>query len=314
MTQSIVFMGTPDFAVASLAQLIKKNIEVKAVITVPDKPAGRGQQLHESAVKKFAREQGLTILQPANLKDETFLAELRDLNADLFVVVAFRMLPELVWAMPPLGTINLHGSLLPQYRGAAPINWAVINGDSETGATTFFIEKEIDTGKIIDQVKLLINIEDNAGIVHDALMEKGAILLADTVISIFNGTAKAKPQTEFEISELKPAPKLFKENCRIDWSLHRINVYNKIRGLSPYPAAWTELIHGEQKKSLKIYSSKLAEAATNCSNKIRQEKNQIFIGCADGWLEILELQLEGKKRMTVQEFVNGFNLCDWKTN
>lgn len=312
MMRKVVFMGTPEFAVRSLEVLLEGGIEVAAVVTVPDKPAGRGQLVSESAIKKFALEKGLKILQPEKLKDEHFLAELKETNADLFVVVAFRMLPEVVWSMPALGTINLHGSLLPQYRGAAPINWAVINGDKETGATTFFIEKEIDTGKIIDRVTIPIDEKDNAGSVHDRLMEAGARLLLKTVKSIFDGTAHGVPQLDFIEGDLKPAPKIFKEDCQLDWNLTTDQVYNRIRGLSPYPAAWTTLAKDDQKKALKIYASVKHLNQVNHSFQIRTEGSALYLGCSDGWLEITELQLEGKKRMTSREFLNGFQTDGWK--
>jgi methionyl-tRNA formyltransferase len=312
MKKKIVFMGTPEFAVRSLEVLLHGGIEVAAVVTVPDKPAGRGQQVHQSAVKVFALEKGLKILQPEKLKDESFITELKNINADLFVVVAFRMLPEVVWAMPNLGTINLHGSLLPQYRGAAPINWAVINGDKQTGATTFFIEKEIDTGKIIDRVTIAIDEKDNAGTVHDRLMEQGAQLLLKTVESIFKGTAYGIPQLDFIEGDLKAAPKIFKEDCLLDWSQNVETVYNKIRGLSPYPAAWTYLIKDDQKKTLKIFSGVTHIDSTNHSFELKTEGPKLFIGCSDGWLEIQELQLEGKKRMHAGEFLNGFHISGWK--
>lgn len=312
MRKKIVFMGTPEFAVRSLEVLLDGGIEVAAVVTVPDKPAGRGQQLSQSAVKLFALEKGIKILQPEKLKDESFLAALKNLEADLFVVVAFRMLPEVVWAMPKLGTINLHGSLLPQYRGAAPINWAVINGDKETGATTFFIEKEIDTGKIIDRVTIPIDEKDNAGTVHDRLMEEGAQLLLKTVESIFKGTAHGIPQLDFMEGDLKAAPKIFKEDCLLDWNQPVETVYNKIRGLSPYPAAWTNLINGDQKKTLKIFAAAKHVDSTNHSFDLKVDGSKLLIGCSNGWLEITELQLEGKKRMRVGEFLNGFQMTGWK--
>lgn len=312
MKKKIVFMGTPEFAVRSLEVLLDGGVEVAAVVTVPDKPAGRGQQLSQSAVKVFALEKGIKILQPEKLKDEHFLSELRNINADLFVVVAFRMLPELVWAMPKLGTINLHGSLLPQYRGAAPINWAVINGDKETGATTFFIEKEIDTGKIIDRVAIPIDEKDNAGTVHDRLMEQGAQLLLKTVESIFKGTAHGIAQLDFIEGDLKAAPKIFKEDCLLDWNQSVESVYNKIRGLSPYPTAWTYLINSDQKKTLKIFAAVKHLSSANHSFELKTEGSKMFIGCSDGWLEILELQLEGKKRMLTAEFLNGFQITGWK--
>lgn len=311
MKGKIVFMGTPEFAVRSLEVLADAGITIAAVVTVPDKPAGRGQQLAESAVKKFAVSRGLPVLQPEKLKDPDFLRALEALQADLFVVVAFRMLPAVVWTMPPLGTINLHGSLLPNYRGAAPINWAVINGDTETGATTFFIEQEIDTGKIIDRVQIPILAEDNAGAVHDRLMEAGAQLLLHTVESIFKGTAQAIPQNDFSNQELKAAPKIFKEDCLLDWNQSTTALYNKIRGLSPYPAAWSNLVKGDQRKTFKIFSAAKHPDGTNHSGLLKTDEGKLYLGCADGWLEILELQLEGKKRMRAAEFLNGFSVSDW---
>jgi methionyl-tRNA formyltransferase len=311
MNKKVVFMGTPEFAVESVRALIEAGIEVAAVITVPDKPSGRGQQLSESAVKQFAVQKKLPLLQPASLKDELFLRHLADLKADLFVVVAFRMLPEVIWSMPPLGTINLHGSLLPQYRGAAPINWAVINGETETGATTFFIEKEIDTGKIIDRVKIPISETDTAGDVHDRLMKEGAQLLVRTVQSIFAGKATGIEQARLTTDELKPAPKIFKDTCKMDWNQDITTNYNKIRGLAPYPTAWTELINGPQKKSLKIFSSvKRADGIDHC-REVAVRDNKLLFGCSDGWLEIVELQLEGKKRMRAVDFLNGFDPVGW---
>lgn len=312
MKQKIVFMGTPEFAVRSLEVLLEGGIEVAAVVTVPDKPSGRGQQVSESAVKKFANEKGLRILQPEKLKDEQFLQTLKSIDADLFVVVAFRMLPEQVWAMPKLGTINLHGSLLPQYRGAAPINWAVINGDKKTGATTFFIEREIDTGKIIDRVTIPISENANAGDVHDQLMESGAQLLLKTVRAIFNGTAKGIPQLDFALTNLKPAPKIFKEDCLLDWNQTTEEVYNKIRGLSPYPAAFTNLTKEDQHKTLKIFKTTRQTDHINHSFESKVEGSALYLGCSDGWLQIHELQLEGKKRMEIKEFLNGFQLTGWK--
>lgn len=299
-------MGTPDFAVESLKQLINDGIEVAAVVTAPDRPAGRGQQIKESAVKQYAKQEGLTILQPIKLKSEEFISELQEIQADLFVVVAFRMLPEIVWNMPLLGTINLHGSLLPNYRGAAPINWAVINGESETGATTFFIEKEIDTGKIIDKVKVPINENDTAGSIHDELMVKGAKLLSTTVQQIFEGKAEGIAQDELLTEDCKHAPKIFKADCKIDWLQSSQSIHNKIRGLSPYPTAWTEIELNGKKKSLKLFESRFKKDGNNNCGRIKLE-DQVSFGCADGWVTILELQLEGKKRMSAQDFIKGYN-------
>jgi len=303
-------MGTPDFAVESLKQLIEAGHEIAAVVTAPDRPAGRGQKIRYSAVKQFALDHELDVLQPEKLKSTEFNEALKKLNADLFVVVAFRMLPEMVWSMPPKGTINLHGSLLPQYRGAAPINWAVINGELETGATTFFIEKEIDTGKIIDNVTLPIQEEDTAGTIHDKLMVKGASLLVKTVEAIFDGSAKAKPQKEFDLSNIRHAPKIFKADCKIDWSNSTDYIFNKIRGLSPYPTAWTNIEMDGKVKSMKLFKVKRTVDGKDHSAAIKQEGDQLFFGSVDGWVEILELQLEGKKRMSADAFLKGYDLTN----
>lgn len=300
----IVFMGTPDFAVASLKALVENDCEVVAVITAPDKPSGRGLVMHETPVKKYAVSQGIPVLQPEKLKNPEFLEQLRSYQADLQVVVAFRMLPEVVWNMPSIGTFNLHGSLLPQYRGAAPINWAVINGDTETGVTTFFIQQEIDTGNIIFAEKLPILPEDNAGTIHDKLMELGASLVVKTVRAIEAGSYPQIPQDMS--AELKAAPKIFKETCQIDWSLSAEKIHNFVRGLSPYPAAWT-LLNG---KSCKIYQTEIGEITENDATEIGNFKTdgKTFLDyrTADKWLKIKELQLEGKKRMGIEEFLRGF--------
>ncbi|TLX72335.1 methionyl-tRNA formyltransferase [Labilibacter sediminis] len=305
----IVFMGTPDFAVESLKILVENNYNVVGVITVPDKPAGRGQKIKTSPVKDYAVEQGIKVLQPEKLKAEDFVNELKSLKAHLQVVVAFRMLPEVVWAMPELGTFNLHGSLLPQYRGAAPINWAVINGDKETGVTTFFLKHEIDTGNIIDQKRMPIAETDNAGIVHDNMMFLGAGLVLETVDNICAGTISVKPQDEYinENSVLNPAPKIFKDDCKIDWDQPVDKIYNKIRGLSPYPAAWTELIDENGKKSsLKIFATEKVAAEKEAGKITSDSKSTIILNCNNGALKINSLQLAGKKRMTAKEFLNGF--------
>lgn len=312
MQKKIVFMGTPEFAVQSLQQLLEDKIKVVAVVTAPDRPAGRGQKLRMSAVKEFALEAGIPVLQPENLKSPEFIEELESVNADLFVVVAFRMLPEVVWKMPELGTINLHGSLLPNYRGAAPINWAVINGESKTGATTFFIEKEIDTGAIIDQVKIDILPNDTAGAVHDNLMMAGAKLLSDTVHKIFNGEAKAISQDKIELDEVKSAPKIFKTDCKINWQQSAKDVHNKIRGLSPYPTAWTELKQNDQVKSLKLFFSKCTDQKVNSSHSIKTEGDRLYFAAKDYWVEIAELQLEGKKRMKAADFLKGYDVTSWE--
>ena len=312
----IVYMGTPDFAVESLRALVEGGYNIVGVITMPDKPMGRhGSVLQASPVKQYAVSQGLPVLQPGKLKDEAFLAELRALQADLQIVVAFRMLPEVVWNMPRLGTFNLHASLLPQYRGAAPINWSVINGDTETGVTTFFLTHEIDTGKIIRQKRLPIADTDDVGTVHDALMTMGAGLVLETVDLILEGDVDAIPQEAFykDISELRPAPKIFKDTCRIDWQQPVKKIYDFIRGLSPYPAAWTEIVSPEGvRTALKIYQTEKRlethqlPVGTICTDK----KTYIDIAVEDGYLRLLSLQLAGKKRLSIADFLNGFKQID----
>ena len=308
----IVYMGTPDFAVESLRALVEGGYNIVGVVTMPDKPVGRhGSILQASPVKQYALSQGLPVLQPEKLKDETFLSGLRALNADLQIVVAFRMLPEVVWNMPRLGTFNLHASLLPQYRGAAPINWAVINGDTETGATTFFLTHEIDTGKIIRQKHLPIAETDDVEKVHDALMVMGAGLVLETVDLLLEGKADAIPQEEFykDPSELRPAPKIFKDTCRINWNQPVKRIYDFIRGLSPYPAAWTELVSPEGIRSvLKIYQSEKHIVAHDkpVGSILTDKKSYIDVAVEDGFLRLLSVQLAGKKRLAVTEFLNGF--------
>lgn len=311
----IVFMGTPDFAVPSLDILIQHKYNVVAVVTAPDKPSGRGQQLNQSAVKKYAVEKNLTVLQPEKLRNPDFIATLQQLQADLFIVVAFRMLPEVIWKMPTLGTFNLHASLLPQYRGAAPINWAVINGEKETGVTTFFLQHEIDTGNILLQEKIKIEEDDNVGIVHDKLMQLGATLVLKTVEKIEQNSIQAIPQLTFEndASKLKHAPKIFKETCLIDWNKSAIETHHLIRGLSPYPTAFTYL----NGKVLKIFTSKIDTNSYTSTQKVdsinknileisTDQKSYFSIKCNDGFLAILEVQLEGKKRMKIDEFLRGY--------
>jgi len=312
----IVFMGTPDFAVSSLDILVQHQYNIVGVITAPDKPAGRGQQLHQSAVKKYAVEKGLKILQPEKLKNPEFISELKSLNANLFIVVAFRMLPEIVWQMPEYGTFNLHASLLPQYRGAAPINWVVINGERETGVTTFFLQHEIDTGNIILQEKVKIEDEDNAGTVHDKLMHLGAQLVLKTVQAIEENSVNEQAQSN---APAKHAPKIFKETCLIDWNKPTLEIHNLIRGLSPYPTAFTHLdgkvlkIFATQKSQFSLDNSQLVKSSTNghrLSTIDYKTDNKTYLSfkCADGWLDILELQLEGKKRMKVDEFLRGHKI------
>lgn len=311
----IVYMGTPEFAVESLKRLVEGEYNIVGVITMPDKPMGRhGSVLQPSPVKQYAVSQGLKVLQPEKLKDEQFLAELRELKADLQIVVAFRMLPEVVWNMPPMGTFNLHASLLPQYRGAAPINWAVINGDTETGITTFFLKHEIDTGEIIDQVRVPIADTDNVEIVYNRLMMLGGDLVLKTVDAILDGNVKTTPQEELaQIEELRPAPKIFKETCRIDWTQGVKKVYDFVRGLSPYPAAWTELHQGEQAPvMLKIFETEKQYCSHNYQpGSIDTDKKTYFrIATTDGYLNIRSLQLAGKKRMEVTDFLRGYRFDD----
>ena len=312
----IVYMGTPDFAVESLRRLVEGGYNVVGVVTMPDKPVGRhGSVLQPSPVKVYALEQGLKVLQPERLKDEAFLDELRALQADLQIVVAFRMLPEVVWAMPRMGTFNLHASLLPQYRGAAPINWAVIHGDTETGVTTFFLKHEIDTGEIIRQVRVPIADTDNVGIVHDRLMSVGAALVTQTVDDILAGTVCPVPQEQLAESSgpLRPAPKIFKDTCRIGWEGTVKSVYDFVRGLSPYPAAWTELVSPDGKRqALKVYeSTKLPAAHTLPCGAVRTDgKTYFHVAVCDGYVGLTEVQLAGKKRMAVADFLRGFRLSD----
>lgn len=302
----IVFMGTPEFAVGILDNIVQNNFNVVGVITASDKPAGRGKQLKHSAVKEYALEKGLHLLQPTNLKDEGFLAELKALNANVQVVVAFRMLPESVWRMPEFGTFNLHASLLPQYRGAAPINWAIINGETKTGVTTFFIDDKIDTGEIIMSDEIAIDDSDNAGQLHDKLMHLGKDTVVKTLNKIASGSVKTTEQTE---SELKEAPKLFKENCEINWNLSAAEIHNFIRGLSPYPAAWTTLIDGEQQNIIKIYESHVvAEPHNEVIGQVITTKKEIKVAVKDGFIQINKLQMAGKKAMTSAELLNGFSI------
>jgi methionyl-tRNA formyltransferase len=302
----IVFMGTPEFAVASLDALVKAGCQIVGVITAPDKPAGRGMQLQQSAVKQYAVEKGLTVLQPEKLKSPSFIEELGSLKADLQIVVAFRMLPEIVWNMPPIGTVNVHGSLLPQYRGAAPINWAVINGEKETGVTTFKLKHEIDTGDILLQEPIPIGDDETAGSLHDRMKEIGAQLLVRTVEGLANGSLQEIPQSEIsnQKPEIKHAPKIFTETCRINWNKPVDDIYNMIRGLSPYPAAFTDL----NGKKLKIYSSSKEKRAIEKIPGEWETDKSTFLRFAgkDGLISIKELQLEGKKKMSVQEFLRGY--------
>ena len=325
----IVYMGTPDFAVEALRQLVEGGYNVVGVITMPDKPAGRGHKIQYSPVKQYALEQNLPLLQPEKLKDEAFVQALREWKADLQIVVAFRMLPEVVWSMPRLGTFNLHASLLPQYRGAAPINWAVINGDTETGITTFFLKHEIDTGEVIQQVRVPIADTDNVEIVHDKLMMLGGKLVVETVDAILNGAVKPVPQEEMAVvGELRPAPKIFKETCRIDWNQPVKKVYDFIRGLSPYPAAWSELVSPEgEVVVVKIFETekyirnegKRCRNSRGCFCKVgsieTDGKKYIKVAVPGGFVSVLSLQLPGKKRLKTDELLRGFRLTnEYKMN
>jgi methionyl-tRNA formyltransferase len=299
-------MGTPEFAVPSLDILIKNHYNVVGVVTVPDKPAGRGQQLQESAVKKFALAHNIKVLQPLKLKDPDFIAELKSLNADLQIVVAFRMLPEEVWNMPRLGTYNLHGSLLPKYRGAAPINWAIINGEKESGVTTFKLKHEIDTGNVLFQEKVNISDSTTAGELHDELMKVGAELILKTVKAIEEGKAELKPQND---SQAIHAPKIFKETCKINWNKTVAEVHNLIRGLSPYPGAYTEFKDAQGNVlSMKILSTLKEISGSPSTNGllITDNKSYLKVACKGGYVTIKELQLQGKKKMTTMEFLNGY--------
>ncbi len=300
----IVFMGTPEFAVGILDSILKNNYEVVGVITAPDKPAGRGQKIKYSAVKDYALQKNLQLLQPTNLKDDTFLAELKALNANLQVVVAFRMLPKVVWEMPKYGTFNLHASLLPDYRGAAPINWAIINGESKTGVTTFFIDDKIDTGAMILNAEIPISEEENAGQLHDRLMEVGSSTVVKTLALIENGNLDTKIQMESK--DLKTAFKLNKDNCKIDWTKSGKQIHNLIRGLSPYPAAWCYFKDDAQERNVKIYEAKfIAEQHQESIGKITTTKKDMTIAISDGYLKIYALQFPGKKKMNASELLNG---------
>jgi methionyl-tRNA formyltransferase len=321
----IVFMGTPEFAVASLDALVKKKCNIVGVITAPDKPAGRGMKITESAVKKYAVRHNLKVLQPEKLKNPDFINELRSLKADLQVVVAFRMLPDIVWDMPPMGTINVHASLLPQYRGAAPINWAVINGEKETGVTTFKLQHEIDTGNILLQEKIEIGENETAGEVHDKLKDLGAQTLFRTVEGLADGTLQEKPQSsivnsEFSIgnadssvanspltidySQLKHAPKIFTKDCNIDWHKSADEIHNLIRGLSPYPAAFTEL--GDKTIKIFISEKEMILPTTKEGRWESDKKTYLKFACKDGYIHLKDVQLEGKKRMLIEEFLRGY--------
>ncbi|MGB1315953.1 MAG: methionyl-tRNA formyltransferase [Chitinophagales bacterium] len=301
MLKKIIFMGTPEFAVPCLEKLLEAGYDIVGVITAPDKPAGRGKKLKMSAVKEFALSKNLNILQPTNLKNADFQAELKALEADIQVVVAFRMLPEAVWNMPPLGSINLHASLLPNYRGAAPINWAIINGEKETGVSTFFLQHEIDTGKIIFREKVAIKEDDYLDVIYEKLMTVGAQLIVKTVNAVNSGEYLQEAQDH--ITDIKHAPKIFKETCKIDWNKDVSDVYNHIRGLSPYPAAWTHF----DEKTFKIFKAKKHISTHNNQNGfVELTKESINFYCKNGFIEVTEMQIQGKKRMKTADFLRGY--------
>ncbi len=310
----IVFFGTPDFAVESLRALVKGGYNIIGVVTMPDKPAGRGHRLFQSPVKQYAQSVGLKILQPVSLKDPQFVSELKSLGGDLFIVIAFRMLPEIVWQMPRLGTFNLHASLLPRYRGAAPINWAIINGDTQTGVTTFFLKHEIDTGDIIAREAIDITPEDNVGTIHDRLMILGAKLTIDTVGSIIAGTLTTTPQELLAKGETPtPAPKIFRETCHIDWHQSSTQVHNLVRGLSPYPAAWCTMVaDGHEPTDIKVFVTRIANDISAQVGDVVIDGDKLFVGCNDGTVELLEVQPTGKRRMPVADFLRGARLTTAK--
>lgn len=312
MSKRVVFMGTPDFAVKSLDAIVKAGYNVAAVVTVPDRQTGRGLKVTFSPVKEYAIQHKLPLLQPEKLRDPQFLSVLKEFNADLFVVVAFRMLPQSVWAMPPLGTFNLHASLLPQYRGAAPINWALINGETETGVTTFLLNEKIDEGKILMQCKTPITPEDNAESLHDRLADIGAKLTVETLDAIFAGAIE--PKAQYFCEELKPAPKIFKPDCAIDWTQGGERIRNFVRGLSPYPAATSTMTDSKgEKVSMKIYDVAFEKGTSEPIGTIKTDrKRELKIAVKDGFISILSLQISGKKRITTDEFLRGYDVCNWK--
>lgn len=309
----IIFMGTPEFAVEILKGLVESEYKVVGVVTAPDKPSGRGQKLQEPEVKKYALSQNLKVLQPEKLKNQEFNDELKALNADLQIVVAFRMLPEQVWRMPKLGTFNLHASLLPQYRGAAPINWAIINGEEKTGLTTFLIDAEIDTGKILLKKEIEIKKTDSAGDLHDRMMVAGAKLVQDTIEIIANGDLKPITQDSLiqTIIEIKPAPKIFKNDCHINWEDEGEKIYNFIRGLSPFPGSWTNLVYPETGKilNLRVYESEWIEEITQEKpGTLQADKYKFLVAVKNGYISLKVIQLEGKKKLNVDEFLRGFKI------
>lgn len=308
----IVFMGTPHFSVGILEAITRANLDLVGIVTVADKPAGRGQQMHESPVKVFGKEHHIPVLQPEKLKDPEFLDQLQQLQADVFVVVAFRMLPAEVWKMPRKGTFNLHASLLPDYRGAAPINWTIINGDRETGLSTFFIDEAIDTGNVIKQVRMPISENESAGELHDRMIVEGGKLVVETLNAIAADAVKPVSQSEFSQSEQRPAPKLFKENTRIDWKADPATIHNLVRGLNPYPAAWTTWTNTKgETKNIKIFQTRISEQPGTGSLQLSSTKTQLVVDTNTHLLEIVEFQVEGKKKMTAKEWLVGNSAADW---
>lgn len=312
MKTRVVFMGTPDFAVLSLDAIVKAGYEVAAVVTVPDRKVGRGQKVAFSPVKNYALEHNLPLLQPEKLRDEDFIGQLRGIGADLFVVVAFRMLPQVVWSMPKMGTFNLHASLLPQYRGAAPINWAIINGEKETGVTTFLLNERIDEGGLLMQRSTPISENETAETLHDRLAEMGAEMVVETIKGLEDGSLKARPQVECD--NLKPAPKIFKEDCVIDWSRGGDDIERFVRGLSPYPSAMTVMSdEGGGAHSFKIYEVSYEKAVEYVEGAVESDgKTCLKVGCKDGCISILSLQIEGKRRNSIEEFLRGSRVNSWK--
>ena len=308
----IVFMGTPHFSVGILEAIQTAGIAIAGIVTVADKPAGRGQLLHESPVKQFGVQHQIPVLQPVKLKDPEFLSDLQALHADVFVVVAFRMLPAEVWKMPAKGTFNLHASLLPDYRGAAPINWTIINGDSETGLSTFFIDEEIDTGNVIKQIRMPISENESAGELHDRMMLEGGKLVVETLNAIADGSIVPVPQAEFTGVLKRPAPKLFKENTQINWEASPQTIHNLVRGLNPYPAAWTTWQNSKgERKNVKVFQTRISEQAGNGTGKLVSTKTQLFIDTTEKQIEILEFKMEGKKKMSAKERLMGNQAADW---
>ena len=307
-------MGTPDFAVETLRLLVEREYNVVAVVTMPDKPAGRGHKIQFSPVKQYALSVGLPVLQPEKLKDEAFLEELRSYDAHLQIVVAFRMLPQVVWDMPPMGTFNLHASLLPQYRGAAPLNWAIMNGDKTTGITTFFLTHEIDTGRVIQRRSIPIEDSDNVGVIHDKLMMMGAEMVCETVDNIIADRVVAIPQEELMTDEsLRLAPKIFKDTCHLDFSRNVIDLHNQVRGLSPYPAAWCEIVSPQgEALGVKVFETSYRECnhTLPAGTIVTDGKKSIEVACEGGYLSLLSLQLAGKKRLSAEELLRGFHLTN----